>query len=171
MTAPLAGETVLASHYPKVQLIAKSADESLTSSTTLQDDNHFTVTLLADRVYMIDLYLGFRAATAGDIKTAWSISGGVAQKVARHVQGPTLGTTDVLATSLVARTQTITTAQPYGHDGSGNGGSIQEHFVVETTTAGAGGTLTLQWAQNASSGTATVVLSASYMVITEIDEL
>lgn len=171
MTAPLAGETVRASHYPKVRVIKKAANESVTSSTTFQDDADFTVTLDAGKTYKIETYLSVSGATAGDIKITWVLTGGVAQLSARHCKGPSVGTADVTATTMRDSVHNLTTLTiAYGTDNTTNS-SIFEDFLVETTTANASGTLTMQWAQNASSATATTISGSSYMVITEIDLL
>ena len=68
MTAPLAGETVLASHYPKVRVIKKAALESVTSSITPQDDDDFTVALDAGKTYLIQLRAAPGGAAAGDVR-------------------------------------------------------------------------------------------------------
>lgn len=169
MTAPLAGETVRTSHYPKVRVIKKAASETVTSSTTFQDDDDFSVTLEADRTYRIELRAAWTGATAGDVKTQWVVTGGVAQLTGRHCRGPALGTAD--STSGSTRSSGghgLTTSINYGTDGT-NGSAVTEEFYVETTTAGTSGTLTLQWAQNGPSGTGTVMSSWSWLVITEVD--
>ena len=169
MTAPLAGETVLASHYPKVRVIKKAANESVTSSTTFQDDNDFSIDLDAGKTYRIETFLSVSGATAGDIKVAWVLTGGVAQLSARHCRGPAVGPADVTATTIRDSVHNLTTTTiSYGTDNATNS-AIFEDFLVETTTANASGTLTMQWAQNGSSATSTTISASSYVVVTEVD--
>jgi hypothetical protein len=169
MVAPLAGETVRASHYPKVRVIKKAANESVTSSTVFQDDDDFSIDLDAGKTYRVETYLSVSGATAGDIKVAWVLTGGAAQLTARHCRGPALATADVTATSIRDSVHNlVTTTIGYGTDNATNS-SIFEDFLVETTTANASGTLTMQWAQNGSSATSTTMSSSSYMVVTEVD--
>lgn len=171
MAAPLAGETVRTSHYPKVRVIKKAATETLSSSTTLQDDDDFSVDLDADKTYQVELHvIATGAASPGDIKIAWAVTGGVAALTNRHSDGPAVGTTDATSSALMRASGAhgLTTAVAYGTDGT-NGSKIVEDFLVETTTAGTSGTLTMQWAQNSSSATATGVNGSSFLVITEVD--
>lgn len=168
MTAPLAGETVLASHYPKVRVIKKSAVESVTSNITMQDDDDLTVALDAGKTYLIQLRAGMGGATAGEIRVEWGTTGGVAQLTARHCQGPGVSTTDVQDTGTRNAIHDLGTDVLYGTDNI-RSGTFSEEFLVETTTANAAGTLTLRWAQSGSNATATTVSPSSFMVVTEID--
>lgn len=167
--AGLAGEIARASDLSRVRVIKKAATESVTSSTTLQNDNDFSVTLDAGKVYRIEIYLSIGGATAGDIKFAWAVTGGVAQYTSRHAVGPTIGVADITNTSMRAGVHNLSTSVPVGVEATA--GSHQENFLVETTTSGTSGTLTLQWAQNTSNATASTVGASSYMVITEVTEI
>jgi hypothetical protein len=170
MAAPLAGQLIRASNYPKVRVIKKAAAESVTSSTTLQNDDDFTISLEASKIYRVQLFLAIGGATAGDIKVAWAMTGGVVQYTGRHCRGPQVGSADNTATTVRVATSGQTTSVAYGTDGAING-SAHEDFLIETTTNGTAGTLTVQWAQNTSNATATTVGSASFMVIEEVDEI
>jgi hypothetical protein len=170
MPAPLAGELVRASNYPKVRVIKKVATENVTSSTTFQNDDDFSVSLEAEKVYRIQVYLAVSGAQAGDIKVMWVMTGGVAQYTGRHCRGPATGSTDNTTTTMRMTTASMGASIPYGCDAATNG-SVHEDMLVETTTAGTAGTLTMQWAQNASNATATSVGAASFMVVEEVDEI
>lgn len=170
MPAPKAGNTVRASNYPKVMVVTKAAVESLTSSTTLQNDDDITIALDANKTYKVVLHLAFTGATAGDIKTQWAFTGGVAQKTLRACTGPEAGTTTTAVTQMITRYANVATASvAYGTDGGSAWGHAVEEFLVETTTAGTTGMLTLQWAQNASSATATNVTVGTWMEVVEVD--
>jgi hypothetical protein len=170
MAVPLAGQLVRASHYPKTRVIKKAASESVTSSTTFQDDDDFTVSLEANRVYRIQVRLSVGGATAGDFKAQWVVTGGVAQYTARHCMGPGVSTTGAGDGSVRSSVHNLSTSVTYGCDGSSNG-AVFEDFLVETVVGAAAGTLTLQWAQSASSGTATTMTTSSFMVVEEVEEI
>ena len=169
MAIPLAGQLVRASHYPKTKVIKKNALESVTSSTTLQNDDDFIVSLEASRVFLIHLFLVIVGNTSGDIKLDWTVTGGVAQYTARNCLGMATAGTNAFNTSVRVTSHALTTAVDYGTE-TGDG-IIQEDFLVETVTAGTSGTLTLRWAQNTSNATATSVSAQSFMTIEEVEEI
>ena len=169
MAIPLAGQLVRASHYPKTKVIKKNAQESVTSSTTFQDDDDFVVTLEASRLYLVRLLLAAAGATAGDIKLDWTVTGGVAQLTTRHCRGMATAQTNATDTTVRTVTYDLTTAVAYGVETTN--GSIRETFLVETIVAAASGTLTLRWAQFVSNATATTVSANSFMLIDELEEI
>ena len=169
MAIPLAGQTVRASHYPKTKVIKKNALESVTSSTTFQDDDDFTVSLEANRLYLIRLFLVAAGAPAGDIKLDWTVTGGVAQYTTRQCRGMALAGTNSTDTTMRTSPHNLSTAVTYGVEATN--GSIREEFLVETIVAGTSGTLTLRWAQNTSNATATSVSANSFMTIEEVEEI
>lgn len=148
----------------------KTADESVTSSTTLQDDDHLTAMSLGVGTYIIEAMYLVSGAAAGDVKIAWAFSG-TATASYRAGQGPTDTTTSVKSTTAATTvgvnrsaaagdtTAAITSATPYGVDGT-NWSYIYERGLMVVTVAG---TLKTQWAQLASSGTATVMRTGSWM--------
>lgn len=143
--------------------ITKAASESVTSSTTLQDDDHLFVTLTPGQ-WWIELILTATGATAGDIKTAWANTGTITA-LGRSCWGPQAGTTDVTNTAMVARAATLTASIPYGLETTT--AAILEKLLLDVTVEGQ---LTLQWAQNASSGTATTLSTSSRMKIEKVEE-
>src|SRR5688500_16268650 len=73
----VAGEVLTADDvnvYLKNTLFArKTADESVTSSTTLQDDNHLSVAVAANSLYELTACLQYEAHADGDFK--WVFEG------------------------------------------------------------------------------------------------
>jgi hypothetical protein len=159
----LAGKLARAADVNVPSYISKSGSESVTSSTTLQDDDHFTVTLPVG-TYWIELVLTATGAAAGDIKTAWTNTG-TTTVIGRSVLGPTVGAADVSAASMNSRGVTFTSNQSFGTDGT-NSSHIHEWLLIDVTVEGV---LTLQWAQAASSGTATTLSTSSRMLITKVE--
>lgn len=161
----LAGAKVRASDISRVQSKSKAATESVTSSTTLQDDDDLFFDMEVGKSYRVELHMAVSGATGGDIKLAWTV-GGTVTKTSRSCTGPQLGTTDVLATSMKSSRHGIASSIPYGTDGT-NESHIYEAVTIEDVTVA--GTLQLQWAQNASSGTATTANTTSRIEWQEID--
>ena len=160
---PNAGDLIRAADVSVPTYISKAGSESVTSSTTLQDDDHLTLTL-AVGTYWVELVLTATGAAAGDIKTAWT-STGTMSVIGRSVLGPTVGAADVSAGLVNARGVTFTSNQSFATDGT-NSSHIHEWLLIDVTVEGV---LTLQWAQAASSGTATTLSTSSRMLITKVE--
>lgn len=161
----------IAKGIPKI--VVKTADESVTSSTTLQDDNELLISLASGSSYLIEAHLLVSGAAAGDVKTAWARTGTLNQIGGRMVRGPGINTTDVTAGAAAATTvginrssggNALTTALASGVDGT----AISYISEVFTLTSVVTGTLTLQWAQNTSSATATIMRAGSFLIVTPI---
>jgi hypothetical protein len=169
--AVYAGQVITAADAPaKPQYIVKASAENVTSSTTLQDDNDIVFSLDANKVYEVRLHASASGATAGDIKTAWAVTGGAAQLTLRECIGPGTAVTDVTASATIRVSRhSLTSSVSYGVDGTAVTSAIAERFLIETTTAGTAGTVKLQWAQNASSGTATTLSTSTYAVCEEVE--
>lgn len=145
--------------------IPKGASESVTNSTTLQDDDALTFTLVAGRRYLVEFCLSVQGPTAGDFKTAWSVP--VDATGIKDAVGPA----NTGSAGFVGRDDTngrfsyhgFTTVVGYHIDTLGT--SIREKGWVESAT---GGTLVLQWAQQTANATATQINSQSYLLITRV---
>lgn len=146
--------------------VIKQANQSVTSSTTLVNDSELVYALTAGRTYHVRCGLIANGATGGDIKVAWATTGTISMLSSRSCTGPGVSTaTTADTTARVSASQTgLTTAFSYGTDGTLQTG-ITEEFIVTCTV---GGNLQLQWAQNASSGTATTVGSGSWILLIPI---
>lgn len=162
-------------NYPK--LILKTADKSITSSNTLQNDNHLLATLEAGFIYEIDVNLYIIASTTGDFKSLISLGGSASFNLGtvytnRYSRGG--GTTTTSVTNATAVSTTVLSMETYptttyaygGTGGSSYGNNINEKILISTLSGS--GTITLQWAQAVSDGTATIVKKGSYMKITPV---
>jgi hypothetical protein len=166
----LAGETILAEDIVPVRYFKKVATESVASSTTLQDDNDLAgIPLAANKIYLCQFYGAAIGDPAGDIDMAWALTGGAAELTMRAVTAPQIGVSDTTNTAVRIARNALSTRVPYGTTTSSVGVTICETFLVETTTAGTAGTLTLQWCQEASSATATQLTTNTFMIVTEIE--
>lgn len=126
---------------------AKTADESVTSSVTLQDDNHLFIEDLEPYAYYdVVLRIAATGDPSGDLKLGWS--------------GPASATMHWYFIRAVATGLGIGDTLPVGTNSAGiNIETI--HGVLYTGASG--GTLQLRWAQNAIHGTPTTLLEGSIL--------
>lgn len=150
--------------------VTKANAQNVTG-TTLANDAELVLTLAAGGVYQIYACITATGPTAGDIKTAWALTGTGATATTRKVSGPGVNTTDVSATAAAATTvgivrssvSTLAATTSFGLDNSANASAIYDSFIV---TAGSGtATLQLQVAQVAASGTTVVTAGAHVTAI------
>jgi hypothetical protein len=143
----------------------KTANETVTSSTTLQNDDALTVTLDANSIYRVYMVLLMAGVTAGEIKTSWTAPAGATGF--KNCMGPGSDSTsrDGVAATMRYGTHTFTTAVNYGLNDAANFVHAVEQGIVTTTT---GGTFVLQWAQQASSATASTIAAGSFLIAEKI---
>lgn len=156
-------EIVATAVEDKATAVVKASDETVTSSTTMQDDNELFVTLPVG-LWRVEAMLIFTGATGGDFKCTWSFAGTAAGSQGRMMLGPATATTSAVDTSMRAANTTSGGTAIYGVDGT-FASAAREDLIWNVT---ASGVLTLQWAQQASSGTATTLLAGSRLYITKL---
>lgn len=146
--------------------VAKTADQSVTSSTTLVNDTHLLYSISNTGTYIIDawLYATSAANAAGDLQVAFSFPTGTL-----HLSG--VGPDAGLASGSVqtgqwgaalSATSGVTAAQV------GLSTSlvlVQMHAVF---TATATGTLRIMWAQLASNANASTLKAGSHMRVVQV---
>ena len=147
------------------KIYRKTANESVTSSTTLQDDDHLVdMTLEASTRYLFEaiLLVGSSGAAAGELKLQWVEStSAFSFIVVRSIIGDTVPTISNLVQSL----PTEVTAEA----SESVAGTSQILWFTGLITAGAADTLKLQWAQNTSNATATTLAAGSMVRLTNLD--
>lgn len=140
--------------------LRKTADESVTSSVVLQNDDHLFFSIAANEIWIVQFALFYQAAQAGDLQVAWTVPAGCTG--IHGGQAPATTTTDGTNTTMWTRPQTsFATALLLGGDGAANCTLLGAATFVNGATAG---TVQLQWAQNTSSATATTVRANSYLL-------
>jgi hypothetical protein len=145
--------------------VLKTADESVTSSAALQNDDHLFYTIPTVGTYAVDAWLfGTSAANAaGDLQygftfpagTFYAFSTGLDINLASGTSGTSLWAAQT-ATSGVA-------IQAFGLSTGGTAMHIHGLFVATAT-----GTLRLQWAQNASNANASTLKAGSHMLVRQV---
>ena len=146
--------------------VSKSADESVTSSTALQNDNHLFCTIANTGTYVVDLYLYATSAAdaAGDMVVGFSFPTGTLHfdavgldaSLASGSTGTSVGLGRLSATS-------GTTSINVGLSTSVL--SIHMHGILGATATG---TLQFMWAQLASNANASTVKAGSHMLVRQV---
>lgn len=141
----------------------KTALESVTSSTALQNDDELVLPVEASAVYEMALVLfhDSDATVAGDIKIAWTGPAGAALSWGVHGANTSV-TTSTGVGSVNMQTRTIAEFASFG--GGDSAGTTALAFGT-LTTAGTAGTLQLQWAQETSNAVATNVRAGSRLTL------
>ena len=158
----LAGARILAADVQAVAPLAiiKGADQSVTSSVAMQNDDALLVNVEANASYLLLCYLDYEGGTRGasDLKWQWAVPSGASLRYQRLCVDP----------SSNPQFTTMSTAT-VGTAGSNGAGVLQGVTMNGTlTTSATPGTLQLQWAQNTSSATATIVHAQSSLALWRI---
>lgn len=163
----LAGDPILASDLVTPTYIVKSGAESVTSSTTQQDDNDLFVDLTVGtwRVQAFLHWVGDNTGVSGtgDIDVAWTTTGTITS-LGRSVIAGGRAMTSVTDATVCLQGLVLTTAAWYGGNASSTN-LIVEDLLLDVSVAGR---LQLTWAQHGSSGTATTLSAASRIIITQL---
>ncbi len=164
---PLAGALARASDVTRTQSISKATTEGVGASTVMQNDDHLAVSLEAGKSYRVTLILTVSSggSEAGDIKTTWTFSG-TASKSARNFLGLPVSATDATDTNVRLAATALTSSVSYGIDAGAAATIIEEILLEELTVAG---TLQLQWAQDTSNATQTVLSTSSRLFWEVVD--
>lgn len=155
-----------ASYPGSTRFVRKTADETVTSSTTLQNDDHLVLSVEKGYTYHFRAWLLVDGGTAGDLKTAFTYPTGSTLYFAGH--GPTTSMVsgsggDVGFNGRHNATSRSTTLS-YGTSGSRPGIQVEGLLIVGSTA----GNLQLQWAQNTSDGTGTTLKSGSFLKMEKV---
>lgn len=145
----------------------KTANTGRSSTTTLTDDPHLSVTVAADAVYIVDGWLLYGAPSETDMQAAWSAPTGTTG--AWTGWGIGLGTSTQTNNGYLIRTdgrQDLTQAHTFAGVGSPNLVVGLLHATVVTSSTA--GTLALQWAQGTSGATAATIYAQSWIRVTRI---
>lgn len=142
---------------------AKSADQSVTSSVTLANDNDLQLLTAASGVYIVQWSLVTDGAVAGDFQYAFS---GAASATMTWESWGQLTTATVNAPVTPLDIAAIGTATAHGTIATGTNSRVYGTGVLRN--AGSPGSLVLKWAQGTSSATATRLRAGSWMTATRI---
>lgn len=121
----------------------KSANQSLNSSTALQDDNHLTIALPIAGTYVFQIAaFSDGASGAQDVKVGMAFTGTLT-RIVYGVNGPSTTSSDLDSTSGGYRADTIENAGLF----VGAGAAMSNFFVTGSLVVTTSGTLKFRWAQ------------------------
>lgn len=175
----LAGQRITAALLSSAQpqVIRKTADTSRTSTTTTTADPHLQISLLSNAVYVWSGWVKYDTDAAADLVLDFTLPGdalgewlgfGAGNPVTGASATPTLRVDTQGVSGYMIRTETNDVAQSRSFGGLGVGitmGVMMNGIVRMGPTAG---TLSLDWAQSASSATATTLYTDSWMLFQRI---
>jgi hypothetical protein len=124
-------------------LVARKTSATVRNNTaTLADDPHLSVSVVSGGVYEVEALLFYIAATTADVKIGWS-----SPASSTFLWGALGATSGAAPTSAASGDWNATNAAGTRTLGGGTVSVTNIAHVLGTLTAGADGTLTLQWAQ------------------------
>lgn len=121
-----------------VGVTKKTADETVNNSAALQNDDHLSFAVLANKVYTlrVRLIITNTSGTTGTIKFAFTVPAGAVVQFSEEGGGnPKLWTA-------------VTTGAPFSQTALTPAG-VYLNYVAHIIVAGTAGTAQFQWAQNA----------------------
>lgn len=159
-----AGTRLTASGLRAVAPLAayKASSQSVSSSTILQNDSVLSVPVAANAIYFFECLLSYQGGTsnASDLKFAWGVPSGTS--MVYQVTGQTVAATPAATLGYLRGVAGMS----IGTAGAGNSFSC---LMSGTVNLGASsGNLTLQWAQNTSNATATIVQTGSILSLWQV---
>lgn len=149
-----------------VGFVAKTADESVSSSATLQNDDHLLYTIPGAGTYVFDVWLyGLSAANAaGDIVVGFTFPTGT-MRIGGSGPDANLASGNIEPGQWGASTSYTTGAIFNAYGLSTGAVTIYLHGTLVAT---ASGTLQFQWAQAASNANASTLKAGSHMCVTQV---
>ncbi|MBS1904501.1 MAG: hypothetical protein JSS75_12405 [Bacteroidetes bacterium] len=140
----------------------KSADQSIANSATLTNDNDLSLAIGANETWEVSGELiATSASTTPDIKIAFTVPSGATLRIwltGRVEDATTTEESRTLSSSGVGKSISITTSA-----------ATLIHFQGWVQNSSTSGNVTMQWAQNTSSGTAVVLKADSYMKMLKLN--
>lgn len=141
-------------------VVAMSADQSVTNSTTLTNVTELTFPMAASAKYEVTAIIYASGSTTGDLQTNWTVPTGATGL--KGCWGPTSGSTDRTNTSMRSGAHGLTTAVAYGTSSTSAGIACIERALVTTSSSG---TWQMQFAQNTvDASNATRLFTGSYVI-------
>lgn len=156
-----AGQEVLASTVTEImgRSAVKTSDTTVNASTTLVDATGLSLTLDADSTYILDSYIAYSSGATPDIKFAWTIPTGMTGHWALF--GQTSSATGSVGSMDMRHATSFTTALAAA--GSGSFSSLMVVLPRAYLVTDSAGTLQLQFAQNTSNASDTIVKTGSWI--------
>ena len=142
--------------------VRKTADQSVTNSTTLVNDSHLAIPLGASQTWIFEGVLFANGVSAGDVAFGFSVPTGANSTCG--INAPQSGTAAAAPTNMninVMDDLLDGTALAFGTVGTGT--TVTVAFWGKVVTGSTAGNLQLQWAQSTASATASTLEQHSWM--------
>lgn len=141
----------------------KTSDTSRASNATYSDDTHLAgISVAASSVYTVEVYGVYQAGATGQIKFQMTFPSGATMESGSWHYDP--GTDDWQANTSIS--QSSPAAFVVGL--TGTGGNVPFRLAGSLHVGATAGTLALQWAQNVSNATATILRKGSWMRVVKV---
>lgn len=127
----------------------KTADETVTASTTLQDDDHLVLSVVANGWYEVSLFIDTEGDPAGDLTMGWTIPAGAA--LSWTEAGVSAGNTNNIGSVKLGRNDGATSS---GVGIIAAGSVVLPRGVLRVSSTA--GNIQFRWAQTAAAGTTTI---------------
>lgn len=136
-------------------IVRKTSDETVTSSAVLQNDDALLMALGTNETWLFEFDILFTGGTTGDFKTA------LAFPASTNISATSYGRDSSLTT--IIQEDATGTSPTTGRAWEPISTTVPTFLMIKgvVSTAGTSGNLTLQWAQNTSDATGTVVKANS----------
>lgn len=135
----------------------KTANETIISNSTLQNDDELFVAVEASCVYHMELRLSYTSALAPDLKLGWTYPTGTTIRWS-GVDSDTAGALRITGNLTETSVPAI----------CGSGGDLCADYTGVVITGVTAGTLTLQWAQNTLTASNSTVYAGSFLTIKRV---
>lgn len=145
--------------------VVKSSDETVTSSTTFQNDDELFVSVVANAQYFVEFFVIYDAVQAADIKIEWSAPTG---STFDWTHGG-LGTSATGSTGSVSRNyRSLGDIGTIGGPSASGGALAIIPGEGRLVTSGTAGLFRFRWAQNSSNSNGTIVKANSVLIVQKL---
>lgn len=143
-----------------MKFVRKTADESVTSSAALQDDDELVFAIGASQVWTVRYVIGYNAGTTGDFQFAFSVPTSATGR--QMMAGVNSAATGITGSITAFSTTDLTTGNGFAGGSPSFDATMEiDLIVVNSTNAG---NVTFRWAQATSNGTATILRANSFLI-------
>lgn len=164
---PLAGQRLTASLLRSMlpQTVRKTSDESRASTTTLADDTHLVFAAEVSAVYTMWGWIKYFADNTPDIKMQFTVPTGCLGEWAWIMPGQATLAGSVNGYSVRTESNDVNAVRTgYGTSNTDHMVPVSGLFRMSTTA----GNIALQWAQNVSDASATILYTDSWLMFQRI---
>jgi hypothetical protein len=161
VTGDIPSASQVNSWFVNILYARKTADETVTASTTLQNDDHLSVSVAANATYHVMLEMQEVSPPAAAFKMGFTGPAGYS------INGTARGAAVSISTLADFITTEVATGSNYAFGGLvGVDLCVSMNFIL--ITSGTAGTLQVQWAQNTSNAGGTTVRANSFMLLRQV---